>query len=292
VRPGSHFHTHECFGPVLGIMAASDLDEAIAWQNATGYGLTGGIHTLDPDEVEHWLDRVEVGNAYVNRHITGAIVQRQPFGGWKRSAVGPGAKAGGPAYVATLGSWADAADVAAHDDDAWLARAMEDDARAWPHYAAEHDDTGLNVEANLLRHRRHEAVLVRCRPGTAVRDLARVLAAARTSATPVLLSVAPDAGVDAATVTDAARRVGAHVPGLVVEEVDALCARLAGLGQVVVRVLGDPAAADARLRTACEEVGLRYDEAPVVMSGQLELGRILREQAVSRTLHRYGRVLG
>ena len=292
VRPGSHFHTHECFGPVLGIMAASDLDEAIAWQNATGYGLTGGIHTLDPDEVEHWLDRVEVGNAYVNRHITGAIVQRQPFGGWKRSAVGPGAKAGGPAYVATLGSWADAADVAALDDDAWLARAMEDDARAWPHYAAEHDDTGLNVEANLLRHRRHEAVLVRCRPGTAVRDLARVLAAARTSATPVLLSVAPDAGVDAATVTDAARRVGAHVPGLVVEEVDALCARLAGLGQVVVRVLGDPAAVDARLRTACEEAGLRCDEAPVVMSGQLELGRILREQAVSRTLHRYGRVLG
>jgi RHH-type transcriptional regulator, proline utilization regulon repressor / proline dehydrogenase / delta 1-pyrroline-5-carboxylate dehydrogenase len=77
---------HECFGPVLGIMAASDLDEAIAWQNATGYGLTGGIHTLDPEEVEHWLERVEVGNAYVNRHITGAIVQRQPFGGWKRSS--------------------------------------------------------------------------------------------------------------------------------------------------------------------------------------------------------------
>jgi RHH-type transcriptional regulator, proline utilization regulon repressor / proline dehydrogenase / delta 1-pyrroline-5-carboxylate dehydrogenase len=297
VRPGSHFHTHECFGPVLGIMAASDLGEAIAWQNATGYGLTGGIHTLDPDEVEHWLEHVEVGNAYVNRHITGAIVQRQPFGGWKRSAVGPGAKAGGPAYLATLGTWTDTPDVAALDDDAWLARALDEDIRAWTtYYAAEHDETGLSVEANVLRHRRHHAVLVRCLPGTRVRDLARVLSAARTCGTPVLVSAAPDSEVDAAAVTDAARRVGAHVPGLVLEDGDALVARLEELGQVVVRVLGGAAGvvtgAEARLRSACEEAGLRCDEAPVVMSGHVELGRLLREQSISRTLHRYGRVPG
>ena len=67
--------------------------------------MTGGLHSLDEDEIEQWLDAVQVGNAYVNRHITGAIVQRQPFGGWKDSVVGPGAKAGGPNYVAQLGSW-------------------------------------------------------------------------------------------------------------------------------------------------------------------------------------------
>ena len=72
------------------------------------FGLTGGIHSLDDAEVERWLDAVQVGNAYVNRHITGAIVQRQSFGGWKQSVVGPGAKAGGPNYVAQLGRWADA----------------------------------------------------------------------------------------------------------------------------------------------------------------------------------------
>lgn len=96
VRPGSWFHMHECFGPVLGIMRAETLDEAIEWQNSTGFGLTGGIHSLDDAEVAHWIDSVEVGNAYVNRGITGAIVQRQPFGGWKNSSVGPGAKAGAP----------------------------------------------------------------------------------------------------------------------------------------------------------------------------------------------------
>ena len=81
VRPGSAFHRTECFGPVLGVMAARDLDHAIELQNDTDFGLTGGIHSLDPHEISRWLERVEVGNAYVNRTITGAIVGRQPFGG-------------------------------------------------------------------------------------------------------------------------------------------------------------------------------------------------------------------
>jgi RHH-type proline utilization regulon transcriptional repressor/proline dehydrogenase/delta 1-pyrroline-5-carboxylate dehydrogenase len=287
VRPGSHFHTHECFGPVLGIMVAADLDEAIDLQNGTGYGLTGGIHSLDADEVEHWLERVEVGNAYVNRHITGAIVQRQPFGGWKRSAVGPGAKAGGPAYVATLGTWADASDVAALDDDAWLARAVEDDSRAAEHYAREHDATGLNVEANILRHRRHEAVVVRCARGSSVRDVARVLAAARAAGTPVSVSAAPDAGVVADDVVAAARRVDVHAPGIIIEDSVAAAERVPSLGQVVVRALGVP---EGAVQIACDEHGVRIDGAPVVMSGRVEVGRLLREQAISRTLHRYGRV--
>ena len=108
VKPGSWFHLTECFGPVLGIMRAPDLETAIEWQNAVDYGLTGGIHTLDSAEVATWLSKVEVGNAYVNRHITGAIVRRQPFGGWKGSSVGPGAKAGGPNYVAQMGTVHDA----------------------------------------------------------------------------------------------------------------------------------------------------------------------------------------
>ena len=73
---------------MLGIIRADDLDHAIAIQNDSEFGLTAGLQALDPAEVERWLDRVEAGNVYVNRGITGAIVQRQPFGGWKRSSVG------------------------------------------------------------------------------------------------------------------------------------------------------------------------------------------------------------
>lgn len=94
VKPGSFFHLTECFGPVLGLMRADSLDHAIELQNAVDYGLTAGIHSLDTAEVETWLDRVDAGNLYVNRSITGAIVERQPFGGWKKSTVGLGSKAG------------------------------------------------------------------------------------------------------------------------------------------------------------------------------------------------------
>ncbi|MCX6521124.1 MAG: bifunctional proline dehydrogenase/L-glutamate gamma-semialdehyde dehydrogenase [Actinobacteria bacterium] len=147
VRPGSWFQRTECFGPVLGVVRADDLDHAIEIQNASAFGLTGGIQSLDDREVDHWLDRVEVGNAYVNRHITGAIVQRQPFGGWKRSSVGCGPKAGGPHYVEAFGAWVRPAevDLSAVESafaDAWVTDVVTD-----------RDPSGLVCEQNLLRHR-------------------------------------------------------------------------------------------------------------------------------------------
>ncbi len=105
VRTGSWIHKTELFGPVLSIIRVTDLKEAIAIQNSSDFGLTGGLHSLDPDEISLWREQVEVGNAYINRPITGAIVRRQPFGGWKRSSVGPGAKAGGPNYVNQFFNW-------------------------------------------------------------------------------------------------------------------------------------------------------------------------------------------
>ena len=105
VQRGSWYHRNECFGPVLGLIRVENIDEAIEIQNDSQFGLTGGIHTLDPNEIQLWRDRVEVGNAYINRTTTGAIVRRQPFGGWKNSCVGPGPKAGGPNYVSTFCDW-------------------------------------------------------------------------------------------------------------------------------------------------------------------------------------------
>jgi RHH-type proline utilization regulon transcriptional repressor/proline dehydrogenase/delta 1-pyrroline-5-carboxylate dehydrogenase len=105
VKRGSWFHKTECFGPVLGLIRADNLKDAMAIQNDSDFGLTGGIHTLDDREIRVWREQVEVGNAYINRPITGAIVQRQPFGGWKKSCFGPGAKAGGPNYVSIFATW-------------------------------------------------------------------------------------------------------------------------------------------------------------------------------------------
>lgn len=106
VRRGSEYHRTEYFGPILGVMVAETLDEAIDIVNEVDYGLTSGLHSLDPGEIGTWLRRIQAGNLYVNRSITGAIVRRQPFGGWKKSAVGAGTKAGGVNYLVGLGSWA------------------------------------------------------------------------------------------------------------------------------------------------------------------------------------------
>ena len=101
-QPESVTHCTEFFGPVLAVMRARDLYEAIDLVNATGYGLTSGLESLDEREHEVWQAGVRAGNLYINRSTTGAIVLRQPFGGMGKSAVGPGIKAGGPNYVAPL----------------------------------------------------------------------------------------------------------------------------------------------------------------------------------------------
>ena len=136
-------------------MRADDLDDAIELQNGTPFGLTGGIHSLDEHEVDRWLRAVRVGNAYVNRHITGAIVRRQPFGGWKRSSVGGGPKAGGPHYAAAFTS-----PPAAPID---IAAARASYAAAWATtYSVDHDPSGLRSEGNVLRYHplRHVALVV------------------------------------------------------------------------------------------------------------------------------------
>lgn len=92
-------HMNELFGPVLSVMCADNLEHAIELVNATGYGLTSGIETLDKREQDYWRDKILAGNLYINRGTTGAIVIRQPFGGMRKSAIGSGKKAGGFNYV-------------------------------------------------------------------------------------------------------------------------------------------------------------------------------------------------
>lgn len=87
----------EIFGPVLAVIKVASFDEALEVANGTDYALTGGIYSRTPLSIERATEELEVGNLYINRGITGAIVARQPFGGFKMSGVG--SKAGGPDYL-------------------------------------------------------------------------------------------------------------------------------------------------------------------------------------------------
>jgi RHH-type proline utilization regulon transcriptional repressor/proline dehydrogenase/delta 1-pyrroline-5-carboxylate dehydrogenase len=97
VDPRSALAQEEIFGPVLSIMKAGDIDEALKIANSTTYALTGGIFSRNPAHIENIRNNLRVGNLYINRQITGAIVGRQPFGGFGMSGVG--SKAGGPDYL-------------------------------------------------------------------------------------------------------------------------------------------------------------------------------------------------
>jgi len=88
---------NEFFGPVMAVIKAKDLDEALAIANSTEYALTGGLFSRSPANIEKVKYELEVGNMYINRGITGAMVDRHPFGGFKMSGIG--SKTGGPDYL-------------------------------------------------------------------------------------------------------------------------------------------------------------------------------------------------
>ncbi|MBY0460813.1 MAG: L-glutamate gamma-semialdehyde dehydrogenase [Gemmataceae bacterium] len=87
----------EIFGPVLSVLRAKDLDDALRIANGTKYALTGGCFSRSPSHLEKVKRKFRVGNLYINRKCTGALVDRQPFGGFKLSGIG--SKAGGPDYL-------------------------------------------------------------------------------------------------------------------------------------------------------------------------------------------------
>lgn len=97
VFPSSPLAQEEIFGPVLSVMRATNLDESLTIANGVKYALTGGIYSRSPANIARARREFRVGNLYINRKITGALVGRQPFGGFKLS--GGGTQAGGPDYL-------------------------------------------------------------------------------------------------------------------------------------------------------------------------------------------------
>ncbi|WP_061009523.1 bifunctional proline dehydrogenase/L-glutamate gamma-semialdehyde dehydrogenase [Mycolicibacterium mucogenicum] len=299
VRRGSEFHLTEYFGPVLGLIAAADLDEAMAIQNQVDYGLTAGLHSLDRDEIERWLARVEAGNAYVNRSTVGAIVRRQPFGGWKKSAVGAGAKAGGPNYLIGLSDWrsapatrtaalapsvrtfVNAAKTCALDPGAleFLERSFGSDAHAWAtEFGVARDVSALMAEKNVFRYL-PVPVTVRAEnadPAAVLRVVgAGILAGSSvTVSTPVPLDP---------SVADTLATAG------VVCRVEAAASWRNTLRDNTpgrVRLLGG--SREQFARDSAGNVGIALYAGPVVEAGRIELLTFLHEQAIAVTAHRFG----
>ncbi|MDZ4084162.1 MAG: aldehyde dehydrogenase family protein, partial [Bdellovibrionales bacterium] len=97
VKPNARIAQEEVFGPVLCVLKAKSMEDAVQIANDTEYGLTGGLYSRSPGNIEFVKENFEVGNLYINRGCTGAMVDRHPFGGFKMS--GAGSKTGGPEYL-------------------------------------------------------------------------------------------------------------------------------------------------------------------------------------------------
>lgn len=326
VQPGSRFHREEFFGPVLGIMHATSLSHAIELQNAVDYGLTAGLHTQNPDDLAMWLDRVQAGNLYVNRGITGAIVQRQPFGGWKRSSVGAGAKAGGPNYLMGLGRWRPTSGSPAsatlhlrgldtrivslieaaqpslgYEAFEWLRRAALSDAIAWDReFGQVRDVSGVGVERNLFRYRPVDSVAVRATADASWQAVLRVAVAGLRAGSAMTLS-AP------VGLPQTVRRVLADEGvGVFVETEEEWLQRLILDEDIVaaaadadpaprpsrVRLVGGAESVAALHRRLAEAVDgdpdLAVYDNDVTTAGRLELLPFLHEQSVTITAHRFG----
>ncbi|WP_194410334.1 bifunctional proline dehydrogenase/L-glutamate gamma-semialdehyde dehydrogenase [Microbacterium cremeum] len=328
VQPGSRFHREEFFGPVLGIMHASSLSQAIELQNAVDYGLTAGLHTQNPDDLALWLERVEAGNLYVNRGITGAIVQRQPFGGWKRSSVGGGAKAGGPNYLTGLGRWrattGGAASTSLHlrgldsrisavieaaqpsldyESFEWLRRGALSDAISWDReFGRVKDVSRLGIERNLFRYRPVPSVALRATADATWPAVLRVVVAGIRAGSATSLS-APlglpagvrralgDQGVEVFVETDEQWLDRIARPA---EPEDPLLAQAEAshARPSRVRLIGPRASVGALRRWLSTAIGgdpdLAIFDGDVTTAGRLELLPFLREQSVTITAHRYG----
>ena len=309
VKRGSEAHLTEFFAPVLSIMTARDLDEAIELANEVPYGLTAGLHSLDPYEQTYFLGRIQAGNVYVNRGITGAIVRRQPFGGWKRSSVGAGAKAGGPSYLFGFGSmerengpaWPtptlDAVPEAARDlvregiaslserkARFVLCGAASDGAMWDARFSRLLDPSDLASERNVLRHV-PTPVLIRAGERARLVRIVRVLAAGLTAGASLTLSHAIELPEG---VLSALRDAGVTVRRESDDEWLDGAAQWAssGVRGGRVRLIGGDADALAERIGGTPDVAIFANQ--VTENGRVELLPFLKEQAISVTAHRYG----
>lgn len=294
VKPDHFTFQNELFGPVLSLVRAATFKEALTMMNQTPYGLTAGIHSLDEREQKEWLDKIEAGNCYVNRTITGAIVERQPFGGCKESSFGKGAKAGGPNYlvqlmhpeqltlpehreepsalVNNLIKRVHKGRLLSENEEELFRSSARSYAFYWNHYfSKEHDPSEVVGQDNLQKYVPHKKIVLVVQEGDTLVDVLREVAAALTCGTPLEISLGEPEMFKAL--------LSLQLPSgvqLTYETWESLIRRLKEISRL--RLLQKN-----HLDVVCQ-----VNIGEVMANGRLELLQFLREVSISRDYHRYG----
>lgn len=269
VKKGDFEYENELFGPILSVMKAKGLGDAIELVNGVEYGLTSGIESLAREEVRYWKDNVFAGNLYANRSTTGAIVLRQPFGGMKASSYGFGMKAGGINYVKQF------MNIEKDDTLSVDTVALNYENIFQTHFNNEKDYAKIRGQHNICRYLKPRIVHVIVDKTTTERDLDLVIAACK--AIKVQRKVYS---------TDKSLKIEKHKINFVsnlnkIKITDPLTR---------VRVLAKEIPDE--FKKSCHNKAIHlYDRKPHTI-GEVELLNYLTEQSLSLNYHRYGNLMG
>ncbi len=298
-KKGDFTHMTELFAPILTVMKAKDLQEAIEIVNSTGYGLTAGFESLDEREWEYFHTHIEAGNIYINKPTTGAIVLRQPFGGIKKSAIGFGRKVGIYNYITQfLDISQESADnnllengfSTALDSLNKNTKELANISTIAKSYAYHHknefslakDYVGIRGEENLFSYNKIQNLAFRVCNKDSLQDILGVILAANTSRVKLLVSFDKNSNID--TAKELCEQIALQAD-FIEENEESFIAKISQYERI--RYHAKPSIADEIYQKAASLAKIIIRDKPL-LNGRFELLFYHNEKSLSISYHRYG----
>ena len=271
VKPENFSFRTELFGPLLSVACIENLEEGIKLVNSLDYGLTSGLQSLDEEEQKLWKNSVIAGNLYINRGITGAIVNRQPFGGMKLSAFGGGIKAGGPNYCTCFVEITDKPDSQTDYIDSYFDACEEE-------FMDPRDVNKLYGEQNVFRYLPLKSMILRLFPEDTDREVNMISYASELCRTPLTISFDPS--------DDRTAALTQYGWPLRKESLEDFLKVMPDYERVRTCSPNIPKCMYER----AAETNMYIVAAPPMKQGRIELIRYFKEQSISFEYHRYGSI--
>lgn len=314
VKRGNFCHLNELFGPVLSVIKARDLSEAIDIVNETGYGLTSGLESLDDREIKIWKENIKAGNIYINRGTTGAIVLRQPFGGVGKSAIGAGRKAGFYNYVTLFTNIKETnnpKNLDTYENDQtrlikeWQAQvekgiyvnfakdfellqiAAKSYLKAYnDEFSQEKDYCKVRGEDNIFKYKNISKVIIRVlKDDTLLETLGRIIAA-KTSKVSFIVSIEADLNNEVALFLFEQKDKFLSISDEILRQnEDDFIASFDKIDRIL---FANPQNASEKAHKAASSKLKYIIRQPFLLEGRFELLNFFEEQSISHSYHRYG----
>lgn len=299
VKPTGYTFRTELFAPLLAVVCIDDLKQGISYVNSSEYGLTSGLQSLDEEEIDIWKNSIEAGNLYINRGITGAIVNRQPFGGMKRSAFGGGIKAGGVNYVSCFVEFRENDVIPENSEKSPLYELVSDEnsksrlnfaaysyRKAWnEEFANERDVNHIYGESNRFRYLPLKRVGLRAEPHHKLIDILLTLHAASIAHTPVTISINPND--EKISSLEKASKILNNIEIVIQDE----RRFISGIDKYE-RIRVCSADISEAIFKQAAKTGIHIATASPLSEGRIELLHYVKEQSIAYEYHRYGSIFG